>query len=447
MSSGKLNPVAWMEGMFLRPQHLQQHDLFADARLRHHLLTLDPFHWGVREVAFDEEALAENRIVVTRLDAVLRDGSVVTLPGNARIDDRTFPKGQDRIDVHLALRSWSEQDANLAGEEGQSRLARYRLGRVELPDLTRGGPPASIDVLQPNLRLLLSADANELGLYDSFKLAEIEASDDSKHPYVLAKTYVPPLLAMQASALLMEEITKVTSQVSARVRAASAMAKTVSADTMPRLFMRYTLARMAPLLRHLGSTGATPPFPLYTTFVELAGALGSYSHDDAIELPTYDHENLYLCFKTLIDFISSELDKLAPDNYSKLPMAFEPATQAYVTKGLDMRLVDPRNGFYLAVRAPLEAKELNDLVGHHGKASSAKGVTPLIRFNLPGLALEHLPGAPTEIESMTGYSYFKIDSRGKEWPKVQTDFSFALHLGKLTNANVVLYVATTAGAP
>ncbi len=441
MSSGKLNPVAWMEGMFLRPQHLQQLDLSADARLRYHLQSLNPFHWGVRELAFDEEAFSENRVVVNRLEAVLRDGSVVRVPGNARIESRTFAKGQDRISVYLALRSWSPQDPNLATEESGASSARNRLAETELPDLNRGGPPTPIEVLEPNLRLLLSGEENEFGLYEVFKLAEIEASDDSQRPYVLAQGFVPPLLALQASPLLMDEFTRVTSQVAARVRAAAALTRTVSADTMPRLFMRYTLARLAPLLRHLASTGETPPFALYTHLVELAGALASYRLDEAVELPQYDHENLYLCFKTLLDFISAELDRLAPENFEKLPLTFDPNTQAYLTKSLNVRLVDPRNAFYLAVRAPIELKELSDLVAQHGKASSLKGVTPLVKFNLPGLPIERLPGPPTEIEAMAGFTYFKLDARGREWPKVRDEFSFALHLGKLTNANVVLYVA------
>jgi type VI secretion system protein ImpJ len=168
MSSGKLNPVAWMEGMFLRPQHLQQSDLSSDARLRYHLHALNPFHWGVREIAFDEEALAENRIVVTRLEAVLRDGTLVKVPGNARIEGRTFAKGQDRVSVYLALRSWSDQDPNLESEETGALKARNRLRALEIPDANRGGLPSTVEVLEPTLRLLLSGEEAELGLYEAF---------------------------------------------------------------------------------------------------------------------------------------------------------------------------------------------------------------------------------------------------------------------------------------
>jgi len=441
MTVGKLNPVAWTEGMFLRPQHLQQHDLFADERLRFHLQALDPFHWGVRDLAIDEDALCENRVVVTRLEAVLRDGTWVRVPGNAVIEGRSFEGGRQRLDVHLALRSWSATDPNLVNGEGRSRDARYRLDEAELPDLTRGGPGSPIEVLTPNLRLLLSGEESELGSYEAFKLAEIEATDDSKRPYALSKTFVPPLLALQASPVLQAEFTRIASQVSARVRAAAALTRTFSIESVPKLFMRYTLARAAPLLRHLESTGETPPFALYTVLVELAAALAAYRLEEAAELPLYDHENLYLCYRTLIDFIASELERLAPENFHKLAMPFDATLQAYATKALNVQLVDPRNAFYLAVRAPIEAKDLEKRVIEQSHASSIGEIRFAVKNNVRLISIERLPGAPSEIESMAGYLYFRIEPRGRQWDRVRHDFSFALHLGPLQNANVFLYVA------
>jgi len=439
MAIGKLNPVAWTEGMFLRPQHLQQRDLYAEARLRYHLLALNPFHWGVLAFAIDEEALAERRIVVTRLEAVLRDGSIVSIPGNATIETRNFEATRERVEVFLALREWSVTDPNVVGEGASTRHARYRIDEVKLPDLNRGGPPGPVEVLMPNLRLLLSGEEAEIGLYESFKLAEIEATDDSKRPFALARTYVPPLLSMQASPVLREDFARIVNQVSARVRVAAGQTKTLAVDSTPKLFMRYTLARTAPLLRHLESTGETSPFGLYTVLVELAGALGWFRHEDAVTLPVYDHANLYPCFRDLFLFISTELERLAPEGFTKLQMPFEPGVKAYATKDLNVQLVDPRNSFYLAIRAPIEMQQLGEQVVAHGKASSVRGVGPIVKFNVPGLALERLPGPPTEIEAMAGYLYFRVDPHGKEWAKVREEYSFALHLGKLENASVCLY--------
>ena len=445
MSSGKLNPVAWMEGMFLRPQHLQQSDLSSEARLRYHLHALNPFHWGVRDVAFDEEALAENRIVITRLEAVLRDGSLVKVPGNARLESRTFAKGQERIAVHLALRSWSDQDPNLESPETGSLKARNRLAALELPDANRGGLPSTIEVLEPNLRLLLSGEEAELGLYEAFKLAEIEATEDSKRPYALAKSYVPPLLALQASPVLLDAFTRVTSQAGARVRAAASMTKLVSVDSLPRLFMRYTLARLAPLLKHLLSTGESHPFPVYTALIELAGAVTAYRLESEADFPVYDHENLHGCFIPLLDHIASELDRIAPENFKKLPLAYDVASAAYLTKALDVQLVKPGNVYYLAVKAPIEQAELEAYMTG-GKAGSLQHVKMASRFKLASVPMQRLAGQPGEIEALPGYVFYQIDANARDFAKVRQEFSFALDLGKLTNASVFLYVAYGAAA-
>ena len=80
MASGRLNPVAWTEGMFLRPQHFQQHDVYLEERLRYHLHALNPHHWGVRELVINEDALADNRFEIQQIEAVMPGGTISAPP-------------------------------------------------------------------------------------------------------------------------------------------------------------------------------------------------------------------------------------------------------------------------------------------------------------------------------------------------------------------------------
>jgi predicted component of type VI protein secretion system len=66
-------------------------------------------------------------------------------------------------------------------------------------------------------------------------------------------------------------------------------------------------------------------------------------------------------------------------------------------------------------------------------------------LNTAGLRLERLPAAPTEIAGRAGYEYFKLEPHGPQWSKVREEFSFALSLGKLENADVRLYVVAHEG--
>ena len=94
MTTNRLNPVAWTEGLFLRPQHLQQHELFTEERLRYHFRAFDPFHWGIRELEVDEEALVDHKLTILRLEAILPGGTIVSYPGNAVIESRSFDPTQ-----------------------------------------------------------------------------------------------------------------------------------------------------------------------------------------------------------------------------------------------------------------------------------------------------------------------------------------------------------------
>src|SRR5215510_14338624 len=54
---GPLRPIFWGQGMFLQPQHFQQHDCYHEARLQRYLHWLFPFCWGVKSLVINETAL------------------------------------------------------------------------------------------------------------------------------------------------------------------------------------------------------------------------------------------------------------------------------------------------------------------------------------------------------------------------------------------------------
>jgi type VI secretion system protein ImpJ len=440
MSVNRMNPVAWSEGMFLRPQHLQHHALFSDERLRYHLRSIEPFHWGVRELSIDDDALSDHRFAVLRLDAVLPSGIVAQYPGNVTIQAREFDPGSERVDVMLGLRELSATEPNVAPAEDLSGRVRYRVQTEDLPDLNRGGYEAPIELIYPNLRIFFSGEENQLEGHEAFKLAEIKATGDLKTPFALSDTYVPPLISVEASPLLFDAVTRVASQIAAKVRVVAGRTTTIAIADLPKMWMRYTLARMTPVLRHLLSTGETRPFDLYTALVDCAGSLGSFSHLEPVELPLYDHADLYRCFNELIEFIATELGESVPTRFSQLDMPWDDSKKTYATDQVSLELADPRNSFFLAVKAAIDAKDLDDMVVNHGKASSRSGVTPLVMLNVAGLRIESLPAAPTEIAGEAGFQYYRVEPHGKEWTRVREEGTFALSLGKLEEAKVRLYV-------
>ena len=443
MSQGRLNAIAWSEGMFLRPHHFQHHDVFADARLQYHLRAIDPFHWGVRSFELDEDALSDGRIVVLQLDAVLPGGQVVRYPnGNASVQTREFDSEIQNLGLHIGVRNLRPNEPNSARSEEGVRDARMWVRTEELPDLARGGMTAPVEVGDWNVRLFFDGEEEDIELHENLKLGEIMATGELSAPFALSPRCAPPLLSLQGFPPLFDEVAKITSQIAAKVRVVAGRTETVSTLDLPRMWMRYTLARMTPVLRHLLSTGETRPFDLYTAMVETAGALAAFREMEAVELPLYRHDDLSGCFGELITFLDAQLEETLPVRFKEFELGFDKERKHYATKELNTETADGRNSFFLGVKPPpnIEIDELTTLLHEQAKASSITGVKTLEMLNRAGLKLEKLPGAPTEIAARAGYEYFKIDTGGPQWKRVKEDFSFAVSVGKLENAEMRLYV-------
>lgn len=447
MTTQRITPVAWTEGMFLRPHHLQQHELSIQGRIDYHLSSLDPFHWGVKVLKVNEAALAARKIEIVRLEAVLRDGTIVRLPEDAHLEQpREFAAGQRFVDVHIGLRQLSPARANTSRPEGGPSDARYHMRVEHVPDLERGGFQVPVQVLVPNLRLFLTGEEHDLESHDSLRLFRIEATGDLKVPFAICPTEAPPLLAVQAFAPLDELVRGMIGQIAAKFAVVATRTETLAIGELPRMWMRYTLARMTPVLRQLLATGETRPFALYNALLETAGALSAFRHRECPRFPEYRHADPYGCFAELLREIDGLLDDVA-ENFSARQLTYEAdvKVRAYATRDLSLELLNPQNSFLLAVKAGLESKELVKLVQTEGKASSRTNACQLADHFLPGLTLEPLPGEPVSISGPPGAVYFKIEPFGDRWAKVCAERAFALSLKSLSQAEVWLYIVPRKG--
>jgi len=438
------NPVAWLEGMFLRPQHLQQQTEYLEGRLHDQLRMIDPFHWGVQAFEVDEEALSDHRVEIRSLVGVLPDGQLIRYPGNAALETREFPPTIQTIDVYVGLKLVRPAEASAAHEDEGRRDVRYLIRSEPVGDLHRGGPAAEVDFLVPNLRVFLTGEDLDLQQHEALRVARIVATGQKARPFALASDFAPPLLAVQACPPLVEELARVVSLLDARIRIISGRTTTVSIADLPRMWMRYTLARMAPVLRQLLAAPATAPYPLYTALVELAGALGAFRKSERAEFPYYDHADPFPGFRSLLDQIKADLEEAIPQRFREFALRFD--RNAYVTKELSIELVDPKNQFYLGIRSSLSKEELVEQVKNAGKVASADWIKAMIDSNLTGLPLQLLPGAPTDIAAEAGFEFWRVELRGKDndknFDRVKRDASLAVSLGNLKDADVRLYIVT-----
>lgn len=78
----QLQPVIWMKGTFLSPQHLQTQDRFLENTLRFQLESLAFQPWGFSELQINHEALAAGDFSITRATGIFPDGLVFDIPNS-----------------------------------------------------------------------------------------------------------------------------------------------------------------------------------------------------------------------------------------------------------------------------------------------------------------------------------------------------------------------------
>src|SRR4051794_28358467 len=75
-----LQRVVWAKGMLLTPQHFQSLDNYIDDTLHFRFAASAFANWGITDIGFDEEALADGRLTITTLRGVMSDGSPLDCP-------------------------------------------------------------------------------------------------------------------------------------------------------------------------------------------------------------------------------------------------------------------------------------------------------------------------------------------------------------------------------
>ena len=152
--------VIWNEGMFLQPQHFQQHDRYLEWLVEGRSAPIRGHARGFYSLEVDSAALALGKVQLTAARGLLPDGTPFDFPGHDTppppLDIDANAK-DELIVLGLPLRRPGTEEVN-PDDDASRTLARYRINEVEVTDTTKaGGGDALIQVGRLSLRLLRSA--------------------------------------------------------------------------------------------------------------------------------------------------------------------------------------------------------------------------------------------------------------------------------------------------
>ena len=423
------NRVVWSEGLFLTPQHFQQHDRWVAWLAKAQSGWMHPNPWGFRRLEIDDALLEMGKLGLQRAQGILPDGTPFDIPGEqVAPEPLSVPDEARGQTVYLAL-PLPREGAPAQGDDPQG-LYRRVTREIELRDENEGlEETRPVTVAVPNLRLMLGHESPQG--FISMAVARI-ADIRPEGALVPDETFIPPLLSIHASQRLMKFVSELQAMLRHRVMALSERLSATGQGGVAEVadFMLLQLVnRFEPVVAHLSRTPVLHGEQFYAMLLALAGELATFSRADrrAPEFPPYTHPDPQPAFDPLIEEIRGGLSKVILERAIAIPLV-DRNYGFYVATISDRTLLEDAE-FILAVKADVEPEALRRQFLAQVKAGPVEEIQQFVKLALPGIRLYPLPVAPRQVPYHAGYHYFRLDRNSEHWQALSKSAALAFHVG------------------
>ena len=420
----QLQPVIWSKGTFLTPQHLQTRDRFLESSIQFRLEALNFRPWGFQELQIDQQALVAGNFGLKRAVGLFPDGLPFDVPDSDPIPlpkpmGEFFDVDQEVADVYLAIPHHRERGLNVAMER-RGADARYLAEVVEVRDENTGGTPKPVQLARKNIRFLMQGESRE-GC-TSLRVARVRRT--SAGTLQIDPTFIPPLLDASTNSQLKNITRRLVEILAAKGailaggrRQRSSNLADFTASDIASFWLLYTVNSNLPILRHFYEADRVHPEKIFRVLSGLAGALCTFSLKiQPRDLPTYDHDDLGLCFADLDEKLRELLETVVPSNFVALPLKLVQPSIYATALDEDKYLTGTR--MYLAVGSTLPETELAKKVPQLVKVCSATQIEHIVKMALPGMTITHSPKPPSSVPVRLNFQYFSLNQSGSAWDGV-----------------------------
>lgn len=435
------NKVLWTEGMFLRPQHMQQHDRFHDAQLRNRTRLLQRYGWGISHLELDRQLLDMGTLAVKRCEGILPDGTL--FHADSADGDRLLLQPEKELQgttvylaLPVALAGSDEAELDPAAES----LTRYLCHPLEVKDSNLGhAKMARLNTAR--LRLQLLTDLSNRQDYTMIPLVQIrEISGDGR--ILLEDAFIPPLLAIDAHDALPNFLKEMIGLLGHRSEAIAARltAERAGASEVADFLMLQMVNRYEGQLRHLQAIKNVHPESLFEVLSALYAELTTFTRKGRRpeKWPAYQHDGLRQCFHLLVSELRESLSMVFEQTAISIPVQ-ERRYGVRVAPLGDKRLLEDAT-FVLGVKAAWSKEEVARRMPEVIKAGGVEQLRDLVNLQLPGIRLEPLTVAPSQIPYQSGYTYFQLEKTSENWAHLNRSGGVAFHFsGEIPDLDVELW--------
>jgi type VI secretion system protein ImpJ len=424
------NKTVWSEGMFLRPQHFQQHDRYLETLIRERCGGLQPYDWGIKKLKIDQRQLAMGKFSLTECSGIFPDGTPFNLP-----EDDELPLPIDiPIDVqnniiYLALPMQRFGAVEVDTDENHYALARYHASETEVRDInvaTNATSAVMIAKLQTSLMLQKQERSGHLCI----GVARVIESRVDKN-VIIDEQYIPPTVDCNAQPLLKSYIKELYGLLHTRGEALGGRASEAGRGGVAEIadfMLLQVVNRVEPLFEHLQNIPSLHPESFYRLAVQLAGELSTFckANKRPISFPIYLHDDLHKTFLAVMNELRELLSSVLEQNAIFIPLT-PPKYGIRGAKVPDLNLLKEAV-FVLAANAQVSIEQLRSGFPTQIKIGPVEQIQNLVRSALPGITVHPLPVAPRQIPYHAGFAYFELNKQGELWKQMQQSGGFAIHI-------------------
>lgn len=419
--------VLWSEGLFLKPQHLQQNDRYHERRVEARVQSTTPYPWGFSALELDRDLAQQSRFGLRRAAGVMPDGTPFDLPADGPLPQPIdIPENAGKQIVWMTLPLATVNGREVAPQDVESAARWFPQSEIFIDSTADLRLEEEIDVAHPRFTFEVRRTAKPG--YLNLGIARILEVRD--RTVVLDDKYVPPLLLCTAHPVVDGWIDRVVGWIEAKLEELARYAADPTAggglQSVDYLILQL-LNRSIPVFRHLRQSGYVHPERLYVELLRIAGELATFASRErrAREYRPYDHDDLENVFAPVLrdiqDYLSARLGRRA----IRLEIV-ERAANAFISVIRDRALF--RNAtFVLEVAAARPLGDIQREFPQLFKLGPNTKMNEIVHTHLPGVPLVHLPTPPSQIRAITDHVYFYLDKTSPLWPEFSTATSIGMH--------------------
>lgn len=426
------NRVVWSQGMFMLPQHFQQHDRYIENLVGNRCLGLRPYAWGFYTLALDHALLKIGKLGLKECKGVFPDGTPFSLPEEDPLPlPLDVPENIRNEMVYLSIPLRRRNAVDTDTEVNQDSLARFRVNEYEVKDCNCGAG-SKVPLQVGNLKARLLLDRDERSGHACLGVARVLEMNVNRNVEI-ENGHIPSNLNCSAIPVLGGFLRELHGILNTR---GESIAKDLTrpgyggvaevADFM----LLQLINRYQPLLDHFSNVEGLHPEDFYRVAVQMAGELSTLFKEDnrPVRCPPYDHYDLQGTFSPVMEELRNLLARERIRRAIRIELGKAKQGAYYGARLQDKNLLESAI-FVLAAKAQMPAERLRTDFPLQTKIGPVEEIRNLVGHHLPGIPLEPLPVAPKEIPFRAGFTYFELDKRCEHWMQMREAGGFGIWIG------------------